>query len=200
MGLYPTPDRQATADQTERRGVGRRTVIEAAKAEVMTVDLADRLCGPGRLRRVGERWVGRCPLPGHEDKSPSFTVYPKTNSWWCFGCLRGGDVIELARFAWGYGKHEAAMAAANLLNEYGHEIPARPASWHRKQDRQKPVREAIAAARMEHVRRRLFRRFAAPVLLKIHDPEEREAEASALWDATKPLAKMMLDRAAGGGR
>ena len=114
------------AIRPERRSVSTRTLIEEAKARTSTLDLADRLCGPGKLRRVGDKWVARCPLPQHEDRSPSFTVYPETDSFFCFGCLVGGDVIELARHAWGYDKGEVAMAAALLLYEFGHDIPQRP--------------------------------------------------------------------------
>ena len=176
----------------ERQGVSRRSVIEEAKAKVPTIDLADLLCGPGNMRKVGNRWVARCPLPDHEDKSPSFTVYPGDGGWFCYGCLRGGDVVELARFAWGYEKGEVAMAAADLLNEFGHEIPQRPPSWYAKQARQKPARDAIDRARFEHLRRRLFRAFFKPSLLAIEDEEEREAEYRILWDATEPLAEMLL--------
>lgn len=34
----------------------------------------------------------RCPF--HADKTPSFHVYSKTNSWFCFGCQQGGDAIK----------------------------------------------------------------------------------------------------------
>jgi hypothetical protein len=182
--------------QPERRGVGRRTVIEAAKEKVSTIDLADHLCGPAKLRRIGEEWVARCPLPEHEDKTPSFSVNPVKNLWFCHGCLRGGDVVELARFAWNYDKHEVAMAAANLLHEFGHEIPQRPASWFRKQKRQRSIRDAIARARFEHLRRRLFRGLFIPSLERIEDPAERKAEAVILWQATQPLAQMMIERLA----
>jgi DNA primase len=62
----------------------------------------------------------------HEDKTPSFTINPEKNLWFCHGCLRGGDVVELARFAWGYEKREVAMAAADLLHEFGHPRPEQP--------------------------------------------------------------------------
>ena len=36
---------------------------------------------------------GLCPF--HEDRHPSFHVYTDTNSWHCFGCDKGGSVIDL---------------------------------------------------------------------------------------------------------
>ena len=60
---YHTKDGNPPADWPERRGVSRRQVIEAAKESLPTIDLAYRLCGPGGLQKVGDRWVGRCPLP-----------------------------------------------------------------------------------------------------------------------------------------
>jgi DNA primase len=33
-----------------------------------------------------------CPF--HEEKTPSFTIYPKTNTFHCFGCGKNGDTIE----------------------------------------------------------------------------------------------------------
>ncbi len=65
----------------------------------LPLDQVDRLCGPGQLRRVSDKWAACCPLPKYEDRSPSSVVYLQTNSWFCFGCLLGGDVIELARHA-----------------------------------------------------------------------------------------------------
>lgn len=41
-----------------------------------------------------------CPLPGHEDFTPSFTVYPGDRGVWCHGCQRGGGIIELAGLLW----------------------------------------------------------------------------------------------------
>jgi len=176
--------------------VSQRTIIEAAKEKVPTIDLADLLCGPAHLRRVGVEWVGRCPLPDHEDKTPSFTVNPEKNVWFCHGCARGGDVIELARFGWGYEKHEVQMAAADLLHEFGHPIPERPASWYRKQERQKPIRDAIAQAKFAHLRRRLFRGLFLPSLVRSEDQDERKEGAVIFWEATEPLAEMMVEHLA----
>ena len=179
---YPPPDRP------ERRGVSRKRVIEAAKEAVPVIDLANLLCGPCGLRKVGNRWVGQCPLPDHEDRSPSFTVYPETNSWFCFGCLRGGDVIELARFAWGYDKHEAPMAAADVLRTFGQPIPKNPTSWFRKQERQKPIRDGIDAAIIHVARRRLYKKYCEPIVLASTNEEDRAHDAQLLWERTEPLA------------
>lgn len=43
------------------------------------------------------RWKSRCPLPGHQDRTPSFVIYPDDHGW-CFGCSRGGDVLKLAQY------------------------------------------------------------------------------------------------------
>lgn len=166
-------------------------VIAEAKVKVTTIALADSLCGPGKMRRIGKEWVARCPLPDHEDSVPSFTVDPHSNLWFCHGCRRGGDSIELARFAWGYDKLETAMAAADLLQRFGHPIPERPASWFRKQQRQKPVRVALEEAKVRHLQRRVFRIFL-PLIKEIDDEHERRAETEYLWDAAGEIAVLIL--------
>lgn len=47
------------------------------------------------LRRAGSNLKGLCPF--HSEKTPSFTVYPADNSFYCFGCGAGGDVITFIR-------------------------------------------------------------------------------------------------------
>lgn len=48
-----------------------------------------------KLRRRGRVANGLCPF--HSEKSPSFTVYPENQSFYCFGCGAGGDVITFIR-------------------------------------------------------------------------------------------------------
>jgi DNA primase len=181
----------STQERTPRyRGVSYVRPIDAAKEAVSVIDLADRLCGPGGLRRIGKEWVGRCALPDHEDRSPSFTVNADKNVWFCHGCLRGGDVVELARLAWGYDQREAHTAAAMLLMEFGHEVPQRPPAWFRKQERQAPVRQALEDAKIAHLQRHVFRRFMA-LLEAIEDDQERKAEAEHLWQAAREIAALI---------
>lgn len=40
--------------------------------------------------------VACCPL--HDEDTPSFRYYEETNSFYCFGCRKGGDVINLHRY------------------------------------------------------------------------------------------------------
>jgi len=178
------------------RGLSYRRPIDAAKAAVPVLDLADLLCGPGGLRRRGDEWVGRCPVPDHQDKTPSFTVNPAKGLWHCFGCVRGGDVVELARLAWGYPQRDAHIAAANLLHEFGHEIPPRPPAWFRKQERQKSVRDAVEAEKVEHVRLLLFRLVWMPWLRRLPEYVREEATESA-WEAALPLARRLHEQRRG---
>jgi DNA primase len=176
----------------ERRGVSRIRVIAEAKEKIPTIDLAERLCGPGGLRKAGKERVGRCPLPDHEDKTPSFTVNPEKSVWFCHGCSRGGDVVELARLAWGYEKHEVTMAAADLLHEFGHPIPERPKYWHCKQERQAPIRAGIEAAIIHVARRRLYKRFFEPLVLASTNEDDRAHDAQLLWERTLPIAEDLV--------
>lgn len=49
------------------------------------------------LKRAGRLYKGLCPF--HGEKTPSFTVYPDTQSFYCFGCGVGGDVVSFIRKA-----------------------------------------------------------------------------------------------------
>lgn len=47
------------------------------------------------LKRAGRHLKGLCPF--HNEKTPSFTVFPDTNSYFCFGCQSGGDVVSFVK-------------------------------------------------------------------------------------------------------
>jgi DNA primase len=44
------------------------------------------------LRKKGKDYFGHCPL--HRDITPSFSITPEKNSFYCFGCGRGGGIIQ----------------------------------------------------------------------------------------------------------
>jgi len=45
------------------------------------------------LKEVGGKFVSLCPF--HNEKTPSFYIYPDSNRFYCFGCQEKGDVISL---------------------------------------------------------------------------------------------------------
>jgi hypothetical protein len=187
-----TQDRAfATVDSRRYRGVSYITLIDAAKEAVPVIDLADRLTGPGGLRRIGREWVGHCVIPDHEDRTPSFTVNPEKNVWFCHGCLQGGEVVALARLAWGYDQRDAHTAAAMLLMEFGYEVPQRPPAWYRKQERQRPVRDAMEAALLRRQQRRIFAILWREVGPDVAE-EERTAEVEAIWDEALHIARLLI--------
>lgn len=47
------------------------------------------------LKRVGQEYVGLCPYPDHDEKTPSFGVSSEKGLYHCFACSRGGDAIKL---------------------------------------------------------------------------------------------------------
>jgi hypothetical protein len=186
------PERQIHTRTRRYGSVSYTRPIDAAKEAVPVIDLADRLAGPCKMRRVGKTWATNCLLPNHEDRSPSFVVYPETNSWYCFACLHGGDVVELARLVWGYEERDAHVAAAMLLMEFGHEVPQRPPAWFRKQNRQAPVRRALEDAARRRCQRRIYRWLFAPIVARLEDEAERLEEAQASWEDAGQIASMIV--------
>lgn len=58
-------------------------------------DIVSLIGGYVALRRAGSNYTGLCPF--HSERTPSFTVYPSSNSFYCFGCGAGGDAITFVR-------------------------------------------------------------------------------------------------------
>ena len=77
------------------RWADRRAELDAIKAALPLPRFLEELCGV-RLERRGRQLVGRCPLPGHDETTPSFFVHPEKGVAYCFGCHRGGDLFAIA--------------------------------------------------------------------------------------------------------
>ena len=74
-------------------------------------DLVDVVSDRVRLKKQGQRYVGLCPF--HNEKSPSFSVDPSQNLYYCFGCRRGGDVFKFVEEAEGVGFLDAVRLLAD---------------------------------------------------------------------------------------
>ena len=68
-----------------------------------------------RLQRAGNIMKGLCPF--HSEKTPSFTVYPADNSFYCFGCGAGGSTITFLQKAENLTFAEAAERLANMVGD-----------------------------------------------------------------------------------
>src|SRR6188474_2913888 len=44
-----------------------------------------------QLKRTGRSFKGLCPF--HQEKTPSFIVFPDSQNFQCFGCGKGGDLF-----------------------------------------------------------------------------------------------------------
>ena len=78
--------------KTYRKSTSQTSMAYAKIKDQFTVEqLAEIHTKLGRVS--GGKRTGVCPL--HKDTDPSFTVYLDTNSFFCFGCHKGGDVITL---------------------------------------------------------------------------------------------------------
>lgn len=61
----------------------------------LKTDVVDVVSSYVSLKKRGNTYVGLCPF--HNEKTPSFTVYENTQSFYCFGCGAGGDSVSFMR-------------------------------------------------------------------------------------------------------
>src|SRR5437870_5780851 len=89
--------------------------MEQDLAEVRErANLVEVISAHTQLRKAGPRtFKGLCPF--HQEKTPSFTVDPAKQVYYCFGCGAGGDVFDFLRGAEGLSFAEAAERLATRL-------------------------------------------------------------------------------------
>jgi hypothetical protein len=128
----------------------------------------------------GKAWfTGRCPLPDHEDKTPSFYIYPP-GRYHCYGCGGSGDVVDLEFFCGDYGELWEAMIS--LAVEYGVELPRRSQRWHEAQERRVTYLDWSYEVIGEELARRVFKVTVLPFIDAITDPGEREEALERAWE------------------
>lgn len=98
--------------------------IEEVKQRIDIVDLiSERVV----LKKRGREYVGLCPF--HEEKSPSFTVSPAKQMYYCFGCGAGGNGIK---FLMEVGKQSFSEVVFDLARRY--QIPIKTLAVEQRQE------------------------------------------------------------------
>jgi DNA primase len=70
-----------------------------------------------RSTTIGTTLLGLCPF--HDDRTPSFTVYPQSGTYHCFGCRAHGDVISFAQAMEQVGFGEAVEMLEQMISHHG---------------------------------------------------------------------------------
>src|SRR5262249_57967856 len=93
-----------------------RERVERIKNENPIVQVIGRYI---ELQSSGQNLVGLCAF--HEDRIPSFTVYPATGKFYCYGCGKHGDVISFLRYREGLNFNQALDALDRSSSQHGGE-------------------------------------------------------------------------------
>jgi DNA primase len=102
------------------------------------VDVIDRRV---KLKKAGKNYSACCPF--HQEKTPSFSVNPEKQFYYCFGCGAGGNALG---FIMDYERVEFREAIESLAQAAGIELPAEEADALPQIDHQKPLYEAMEDA------------------------------------------------------
>ncbi len=90
-------------------------VIEEVR---MKNDIVDVISGYVKLQKKGSNYFGLCPF--HNEKSPSFSVSPAKQMYYCFGCGAGGNVLT---FIMEYENYSFSEALKVLADRSGVKLP-----------------------------------------------------------------------------
>src|SRR5574344_833254 len=122
--IFPNP-----GTDKERNGDRMYYPDELIEEVRMKNDIVDVISGYVRIQKKGSSYFGLCPF--HNEKSPSFSVSPSKQMFYCFGCGAGGNVFTFVMQYENYSFQEAVKlladrAGVNLPEmEYGEEVKKR---------------------------------------------------------------------------
>ena len=107
--------------------------IERVKSSADIVEVIGRRV---ELRQSGKNYVGLCPF--HSEKTPSFTVNPEKQFYHCFGCGKGGNVINFVMDTENLAFPEAVV---KLAQEKGIPVPAASPGEQRREKEREQLRQ-----------------------------------------------------------
>jgi DNA primase len=102
------------------------------------VDIVDVVESRIKLRKTGKNYSGLCPF--HNEKSPSFTVEPDKQFYYCFGCGAGGNAIG---FVMNYENLDFPEAIESIAHGMGLEVPRESVGSAAAQQQRKAVQENL---------------------------------------------------------
>ena len=103
--------------------------IEEVKAKVDIVDVVGEHVV---LKKRGKDYLGSCPF--HQEKSPSFSVSPTKQMYYCFGCQAGGNAID---FMMELGKQSFTEVVLDLARRY--QVPVQTLEPEQRQELQRKL-------------------------------------------------------------
>jgi DNA primase len=112
-----------------------RLTDESIESVRQAADIVEVVSGYTELRRRGARYLGLCPF--HDERTPSFSVDPAENLYYCFGCQAGGDVFKFLQEKEGL---EFREAVEQLADRWGVELAfdsQDPGEEQRRRDRER---------------------------------------------------------------
>lgn len=120
-----------------------RVDLAALKAAHPLIEIVEQTV---QLQRIGLNYRGLCPF--HAERTPSFYLYPDSDtggSWYCFSgrCCRGGDVFEFLRLRDGVSFPEAVAYLRNRLPD-----PSTPNRVRQEQRKRTKVTDQLRALQM----------------------------------------------------
>ena len=124
--MQASPQRQEPSSPTRSKG-GLTAVSDKESQQIIRekISLVELVSKYSELRSSGPgKYIGNCPLPGHDDSTPSFNVDESKQVFHCFGCKGGGNATS---FVQAMENIPRAQATEKLLNSLGYtRQPRRP--------------------------------------------------------------------------
>jgi DNA primase len=109
------------------------------------VDIVEVIDRRVKLRKTGKNYTARCPF--HDEKTPSFSVNPEKQFYYCFGCGAGGNALG---FVMDYENLDFPRAVETLASSAGLEVPREQGPGGRDNAQQEQTNKALYAL-MEQV-------------------------------------------------
>src|SRR5712692_2831846 len=116
------------------------SLIESIKAKIDVVEEVGLVVA---LRKSGKSLQGLCPF--HNERTPSFYVFPESQTWRCFGCNEGGDIFTFVEKQQGLDFRDALLYLAEKagisVEEYGSPNPEQERETNALKDRLRKLNE-----------------------------------------------------------